>query len=236
VHLLVNGKRGLTHGVIYIYYASIDSLSRDIGYYCRQIEFKLAITVNASLELVTCDFLSLCDGDKFLVVLEFRNSWINSLSLELLVTEPHESSRLISLLLQSSQTRRVVVALPRILLSSAKSESPIPRKTKSRQFVISESTLKSNITVVRRAWWYRKHILDHLSGTWAEQGSNARKGNVELRGIRLSERHVQVVQRHEVEALVSVLPLDEGKNLTHRLDVDIQNHQGYVHTNYFCSQ
>lgn len=243
VHLHVHGKRGLTHGVMYIYYASIDRLSQDIGYYCRRIEFSLAITVNASLELVTCDFLSLCKasnmtegtrsgitnfsgGNKFLAVLELRNSWINPLSLELSVTEPHEPSHVVSLLLRTGQTRRVIITFPRIYVPSATFENPIPRRIMSHQFVISESMLKNSVALTRQAWWYRKHILDHLSGTWAEQTPNPRKGNIELRGIRLSERHIQVVRRHEVETLATVLPLDEWSSLSYRFKLSIQNHRG----------
>lgn len=245
VHIQVTGKRGLTRGVINLEYAFIDPGSQDVCLYCRQVEFHLAITVNASMELLACDFMPLAldiqgsenvqvdtpniwDADRFLLVLEMRNSWINPLTLTLSVTEVNKSPRTISHLLQSGQTRRIVVDLPRILFPATKKETPLPRKNRDRQFVVSSSTTKDSVATAREAWWYRQHILDCISGTWAEQGVDSRKGDVEMRGIRLNERHIGIVKRDLVEATARIGSVKESldQSVCRRLIVDIQNHQG----------
>ena len=241
----VTGKRGLTHGVINLEYAFTDPGSQDVSLYCRKVEFNLAITVNASLELLACDFMPLAldipesenvqvgasnvwDADRFLMILEMRNSWVNPLTLTLSVTEVNKSPRTISHLLQSGQTRRIVVNLPRILFPATKKETPLPRRNRDRQFVVSSSTTKDSVAAAREAWWYRQHILDCISGTWAEQGVGGRKGHVEMRGIRLNERHIGIVKRGLVEATASIGSVKASLNQSvfRRLIVDVQNHQG----------
>ena len=245
VHVQVTGKRGLTRGVVNLEYAFTDPGSQDVGLYCRQVEFNLAITVNASLELLACDFMPLAldiqesksvqlgapnvwNTDRFFLVLEMRNSWINPLTLTLSVTDVNKSPRTVSHLLQSGQTRRIVVNLPRILFPATKTETPLPRRNRDRQFVVSSSTTRDSVAAAREAWWYRQHILDCISGTWAEQGVGGRKGNVEMRGIRLNERHIGIVKRDLVEATASIgsVKVSLDQSVCRRLIVDVQNHQG----------
>lgn len=241
IHVQVSGKRGLTRGVLLLEYAFTDGTSPDLGLHCRQVEHNLAVTVNASLELITCDFVPiskdflategrhLAENDsRFFLILEIRNSWINPLTLALVVTETNESPYVVSQLLQSGQIQRVIINLPRILLSPTKVKSPLPRRNRERQFVVSSATMKDSVAAAREAWWYRQEILGWLSGTWAEQGEGGRKGNVEMRGIRLSERHVRVVKRELVEASVTIAPADKSfdQNVCRRLTVEVQNHQG----------
>ena len=245
IRVQVIGKRGLTRGVVNLDYAYNDPASQDLGLYCRQVECNLAITVNASLELLACDFMPLAldvqesesmhvgslnvwDINRFLLVLEMRNSWITPLTLTLSVTEVNKVTRTISHLLQSGQTRRIIVNLPRIPFPAEKTETPLPRKNNDRQFVVSSSTTKDSVAAAREAWWYRQHILDCISGTWAEQGVDGRKGSVEMRGIRLSERHIGIVKRDLVEATANIESLSSSPNqaVCRRLTVNVQNHQG----------
>jgi hypothetical protein len=198
----------------------------------------LAVTVNASLELVTCDFIPYSSGPEisstsclpgrprsgmFLLVLELRNSWISPLDLQLVVKDA--DAPLVHHSLHSGQTRRIVVPLPRIVLSSACVESPLPRRRKDRQFVVPTASSRTSIALAREAWWYRQHILDHLEGTWMEQGTGGHTGNIELRGIRLNERHVRVVRCQAMEANIEPMALDD-KNLCHKLLVNVKNNQG----------
>jgi trafficking protein particle complex subunit 9 len=243
VYIQVNGKRGLTRGVITIDYAFTSLHSQNPGLPRRHLDMSLAITVNASVDLLSCDFWPFfTDIDlspagtrlfsrsksttKFFLVLEMRNSWIDPLRLALSVTSANESQT-VPQLLQSGQTRRIVILLNRILLPATKTETVPPPKMRDRQFVVSNSD-QSRIIAAREAWWYRQQILDCLSGTWAEQSSGGRTGNVEMRGIRLSDRHIRVVQRSTVEAAMSIISL--GTSLDRawsvRLTVDVRNSQG----------
>ena len=80
----------------------------------------------------------------------------------------------------------------------------------------------------RRAWWYRHHILERITGRWSEDDESGRSGDVEMRGIRLNERHFRIVQKEVIEAIVKVEDLDPSveNNVCRRLVVDVYNHQG----------
>ena len=233
----VHGKRGLTKGVVNVEYASVKSESEELGLRYRLVKCNLAVTVNASVDLITCDFVpsggspsneKVFPSDHFLLVLEFRNSWINALNLTLSITRKTNSVEKISQLLQSGQTRRIVIPLPRIVLPSSTWETSIPRRSRERQFVVASEETRDGIIATRKAWWYRQHILERITGRWSEEGPGGRNGVVEMRGIRLNERHFRLVQQEIVEAVVRVQTLDEPtKNGNcRRLAVDVHNHQG----------
>jgi hypothetical protein len=238
----VHGKRGLTHGSILVEYAHVHGGTQNLGVHARRVEISLAVTVNASLDLVTCDFVpytsniesvtpgSITNRNKFFLVLELRNSWIGPLDMQLSITGSKGHSNLISHSFHSGQTRRIVLPLPRICLSSTIVESPIPRKRKDRQFVLPSANSINSITLAREAWWHRQHILANLQGRWMEPG-NDRTGDVELRGIRLNERHVRVVRCEAMEASINAVALDE-QQLCHQLSVKVQNNQGSPHKVY----
>lgn len=232
------GKRGLVHGTVCLEYASAETVSTTIDRYSRRIEVPVAITVNAALELISCDFTS-CESPftvpiqeekalrtRFIIVLEFRNSWINSLQLVLTVKEAGRSVRRILQSIQSGQTRRFAIDLPRILLPANEADSRLPRRNKERQFVVSLSSVSEALT--RKAWWYRERILSTLSAEWSELLSGGRRGEVELRGIRLSERHLPVVEMERVEVKVHVTPPDQTlpEKIVLRSTVIITNYQG----------
>lgn len=237
IYIEALGKRGLVQGTVCLDYASSETIPSTAGYYSRRIEVPLAITVNAALELIACDFTTFqrpstalvreCNASKtrFIVVLEFRNSWINSLQLEISVQEQERPIRKILQTLQSGQTRRFVIDLPQILSTQA-AEARLPRRNKQRQFVVSSLSIAE--ALVRKAWWYRERILNCLSAEWREQLPGGRRGEVDLRGIRLSERHIPVVEKDAVmvEARVNLLEQTLPLQIVFQLTVVITNLQG----------
>ena len=238
IHIEALGKRGLVQGTVCLDYASSETIPSTAGYYSRRIEVPLAITVNAALELIACDFTTFqspstalvrefnASETRFIVVLEFRNSWINSLQLEISVEEQERPIRKILQTLQSGQTRRFVIDLPQIFLSTHEAEARLPRRNKQRQFVVSSLSIAE--ALVRKAWWYRERILNSLRAEWSEQLPGGRRGEVDLRGIRLSERHIPVVEKDAVgvEALVALLEQPLPLKTVFRLTVVITNLQG----------
>jgi len=237
MQIQVHGKRGLTRGAVNVEYAYVDSDAEELGLHYRLVECSLAVTVNASVELVTCDFVpsrsspsneGFYPSDHFLLILEFRNSWINALSLALSVLKENDSVDRISQLLQSGQTRRIVIPLPHMVLPSSCWESAIPRRSRERQFIVHSEETRDGIIAARKAWWYRQHILERITGRWSEEGPGGRSGHVEMRGIRLSERHFRVVQKEVVEAIVTVedLTVPVKNNVCRRLLVEVHNYQG----------
>ena len=232
------GKRGLVQGTVCLDYASSETIPTTVGYYSRRIEVPLAITVNAALELIACDFTTFqsrstvlvlkCNASetRFIVVLEFRNSWINSLQLEISVEEQERPIRKILQTLHSGQTRRFAIDLPQIFLSTHETEAPLPRRNKQQQFVVSSLSVAE--ALVRKAWWYRERILNSLSAEWSELLPGGRRGEVDLRGIRLSERHIPIVEKDAVgvEAGVALLEQTLPLKIVFRLTVIVTNLHG----------
>jgi trafficking protein particle complex subunit 9 len=246
LYIEAHGKRGLIYGVIRVAYAHIHEAVKDLGLQHRQLELDLAVTVNASLELLTYDFIPLRPSplsfspvdsvtsttrvsNECLVVLEIRNSWIQPLNMTLSVKHPVGPPRVTSYLFQSGQTRRIVASLPRTFLSTSTIKTPLPRREKKRQFVVSTSMSELDVAAAREAWWYRQHVLDCITATWSEIGSSARAGNVEMRGIRLSQQHIQAVRYEVVEATIEMAPTTTlDKKFCHGLVVRVKNHHGNI--------
>lgn len=235
-----HGKRGLTSGTAKVSYGF--KVPEDVNLYQRRIEFSLTVTVNASLELIACDILPChlsastsvsespalfrLGNDSFLLALEMRNPWINPLIFDLNIGLAACGDRTISFPFLAGQGRRVILTLPRHLLNLNQLQNPLPGSKKDQQFVLSLST--SQITAQREAWWHRHYILDSLCATWRETAGDLRNGNVELRGIRLSERHVRVIGRHALEAHVVVVPIPATSdgNPSQSINVTVKNNEG----------
>lgn len=245
IQIQVHGKRGLTKGTVYISYGN--ETTAKFGLHQRRIEFTLAVTVNASLEVITCDFMpyqfdnglsnsevqNLPHAGKecFLLALEMRNAWTQALTLELKILACDGDSRTESRPFLVGQARRIVLALPRHHLPSDRTKNPLPGRKKAQQFVLPMPS--SQITAQREAWWYRQYILESLSGTWRESTGDRRSGFVEMRGLRLSERHVRVIQRQALEASVEVTPVRPSIALDpcHHVKIHLRNCQGDLPSN-----
>ena len=242
IRIQAHGKRGLTAAKVYISYG-YETLTR-FGLHQRRIELNLAVTVNAALELIACDFLPchfsnipsnsesqnlpypFLGRDSFLLALEMRNSWIQALTLDLNILTGDGGSRTISQPFVAGQARRIILTLPRHLLASTRIENPLPGRKKEQQFVLPMPS--SQIAAQREAWWYRQYILESLSGTWRESAGDLRAGNVEIRGIRLSERHVRVIQRQALEASMEVMLVRTSTAVDpcQHIRVHLRNYQG----------
>jgi Transport protein Trs120 or TRAPPC9, TRAPP II complex subunit len=233
------GKRGLVHGTVCVEYSSFEIVPAHVGNYSRRIEVPLAITVNAALELVSCDFTTFKpessahiqkveDLDtRFIIVLEFKNSWINALQLAITATEPGHSQRKFLETVQSGQTRRCAIDLPRVLIAPQDAETRLPRRNKVQQFVVSSSPSE---VAHRRAWWYRERILNSLSAAWSEHLSDGRRGEVDLRGIQLSDRHIPIVAKEGVGVEVRVTQVEQTLpvQIVFQLIVVINSFQGLM--------
>jgi trafficking protein particle complex subunit 9 len=227
-----HGKRGLAHGIVHVVYAFVDEAIQPNQLYCRQLDFRLSVTVNASLELLACDFLPVNSTSKdsvgqYLLVLEVRNSWINPMLLSLTHNNPEGTSQTTSTMFQSGQTQRIVLRLPRMTISAEKLMEPLPRRGAERQYIASTSNAWSAIIAAREAWWYRQNLLDTLEGQWTEHGGGTRKGEFELRGLRLSETHLGVVRSRLADASIIVESVNDSVTSScRRLLVTVRNNEG----------
>ena len=93
--------------------------------------------------------------------------------------------------------------IDRLRLDRSQVERPIP-SISDRQFVISRHSLSpSEESLLRQLFWYREEILNRLKVTWREVGSH-RRGEVNLRTLRLSKPMLDVLRAEEVEVVLSL--------------------------------
>ncbi|TGZ84952.1 Trs120-domain-containing protein [Ascodesmis nigricans] len=164
-------------------------------------------------------------SDYCILLLDLRNAWPQPLRVTLDISDTPfaELAKLsnddgkedgiysTTEIIQAGHTTRFILPLHRIFLDNP--ISPIPSLTTSqRQFVVS--TAKISLTAERQAresFWFREALLSRLRGRWEEVGKGAtRSGEVELRGVRLSQRMVETIRIEEVGVNVEIVPDSEG--------------------------
>ncbi|KAI9822252.1 MAG: hypothetical protein M1832_003075 [Thelocarpon impressellum] len=148
------------------------------------------------------------DRDHCLLLLDFRNAWPTALTVTLQLRSPTDGENAetwvdaytLTEVIQSGHTSRVVLPLPRIFLKNSHAPIPTLNPANKRQFVLGASKLSPEAErASREVFWYRQEILKLLRGTWEEKGSNARRGDIELRNMKLSARMVDAVKIDDVE-------------------------------------
>lgn len=152
--------------------------------------------------------------DHCLLLLDIRNAWPNPLSVSVQVREslgkdqsPSDAWKrayTVHEVLQPGHTSRLVLLLPRIYISNPYAPIPSLDPSKKRQYVVSASKTSPEIERANRStFWYRSEILKHIRGSWVDE-SSGRKGDIELRGMRLSTRMVDAVKLEDLSIAMIV--------------------------------
>jgi len=229
IHIHAHGKRGLTFGSVHI----LDGTNKSEP----SLELNFAVTVNGTIELNTLDVIPLnllsalsLDAQEpqlkrtrnsYLLLLEFRNVWIRPL--DLILKEP-DGSIIITKTLETSQIERVPIVLPQLSLPTEVIAKAPPQKQVGRQ-VLSINIEQTHS--LREIWWYRQEILNSIMAAWVERGKSRCSGAVELRGISLNGRQLQIVKASSVNAsATSNLVLDKSGQSVYTLNVEVRNHGG----------
>lgn len=169
--------------------------------------------------------LSTNDKSHCLLCLDCRNSWPTPLSISIQVRSPpstkptppipistsptnttdttttttkltytvHES-------LQPGHTKRILLLLPRLRLSTAHRPIPFLNPAAKKQFVVTSGPKASYETqlAAREHFWYREELLKRIHATWTEE-STQRTGVINTRSIRLSPRMMAAYKLPELE-------------------------------------
>jgi hypothetical protein len=229
IPLYGHGKRGLTYGSVEAIYGTARSMLR--------LEFNFAVTVYGTLELHTFDIIALpaqnganratplcrCaqPRNQFLLLLEFRNVWIRPLDL---VLRNEADSLILTKTFDAGQTQRVPVVLSEISLPPTSTAQPLPRKRHERQIVSVNAAHERSL---RETWWHRLEILKTVAAQWIERGSNNRVGIVELRGINLNARQLQIIRKDPLQiSSACEVKFNQSGDTAYQLTLRIQNHQG----------
>ncbi|KFY30189.1 hypothetical protein V493_02081 [Pseudogymnoascus sp. VKM F-4281 (FW-2241)] len=216
----VLGKPGLTSAAVLVDYAHLGQPASKVKgpFHTRQVSFPITVTVNAGVELSRIDVVplghdvpsnlwSLCgEADKegtedndardyCLIVLDLRNSWPAPLRARLEMG----SGRAIEEEILPGSTSRVVFPIKRIFIEDPHKAIPVLDPARQRQFVVSSGRISVDSEKANReAFWYREEILRSLSGTWRTTSGTERKGDIELRGMRLVPRTIDALKIEDV--------------------------------------
>ncbi|CAG8959634.1 hypothetical protein HYFRA_00001537 [Hymenoscyphus fraxineus] len=209
------GKPGLTHAMVHIDYAYLGVPQTEVEdkFHTRQVSLPLTITVNASLELSKMDILPLTGniprslwekeentsqhGEEItpenycLLTLDFRNAWPSRLHVCLGITNGNS----IEEDLLPGNATRLMFPIPRIFLEDSCRAIPALDPSRQRQFVVSAGKISAETErTSREAFWYREEILKMIHGTWSTSSGSPRTGEIELRGIRLTQRMIDAIK------------------------------------------
>ena len=161
--------------------------------------------------------------DHCLLLLDVRNSWPSPLSISLQVREdtskdPNpgdiwQRAYTVHEVLHPGHVSRLVLLLPRIHLKNSHAPIPSLNPANRRQYVVSASKISPETERTNReVFWYREEVLKHIRGNWEEQ-STGRKGDIDLRGIKLTSRMVEALRIEDVGIEMSIVaPEDNNKN------------------------
>lgn len=233
------GKPGLTHAIVQIDYAYLGVPANEVEdkFHTRQVSLPLTITVNASLELSKMDILPLTgniprslwekegavqDGkqitphDYCLLTLDLRNAWPSRLHVHLGIMNGNS----IEEDLLPGNATRLIFPIPRIFLEDPARAIPALDPSRQRQFVVSAGKISAESErTSREAFWYREEILKMIKGTWSTSSGSSRTGEIELRGIRLTQRMIDAIKIPDIgiEILVNG---SSGTNSQHHIATD----------------
>jgi hypothetical protein len=219
------GKPGLTSAVVQIDYAylGVPQLEVQDKFHTRQVSLPLTVTVNASIELARMDVLPLSGNiprslwaitgtsehenedlnpeDYCILLLDLRNAWPSQLHVHLNITDGGAIDEEIL----PGNTSRLMFPIRRIFLSDPAATIPALDPSRQRQFVVSAGRVSADSErATREAFWYREEILKTLHATWTTTLGPIRKGEIELRGIRLSQRIIEAIKIDDIGIDISV--------------------------------
>ena len=148
-----------------------------------------------------------------LLLLDFRNSWPNPISVTISLPNlnfednPHFND---TLFLSPGITRRLPLPIPRLYIPNMHAPIPSLNPATKRQFVVSatKSTPEAE-RAMREEFWYREALLERIRATWRDENTG-RRGDVELRGLRLDSRMIEAIRLKELDVKMSVAAANDG--------------------------
>ena len=150
-----------------------------------------------------------------LLLLDFRNSWPNTISVTISLPNPNfQDNPLFSetLFLSPGIIRRVPLLIPRLYLPNRHAPIPSLNPANKRQFVVSATKSTPEVErAMREEFWYREALLERIRATWKDEDTG-RRGDVELRGLRLNSRMIEAIRLKELDVKMSVAAANNDGN------------------------
>jgi len=211
VTVTVNGSINLIHN-------DLMPLSEDASWHHdrNQLQDSQSSKVVAVPPKDTATFLSRIgvspdNPSKCLLLLDFHNSWSNTLLLTLKILpstsldlDPRIHSNTHSL--HPYTSTRIPIPLLQIYLPDSAAHASVPslNPASRRQFIVSATKNTAEAERgTREAFWYREELLKCLTAQWREE-STGRVGDIDMRTLRLTMRMINAFKLDEVEITMSV--------------------------------
>ncbi len=150
-----------------------------------------------------------------LLLLDFRNSWPNSISVTISLSNSDAQDNPLftdTLFLSPGITRRIPLPIPRLYLPNMHDPIPSLNPANKRQFVVSatKSTPQAE-RAMREEFWYREALFERMRATWRDENTG-RRGDVELRGLRLNPRMIEAIRLKELDVKMAVAAANNDGN------------------------
>ncbi|CAD6501654.1 BgTH12-01904, partial [Blumeria graminis f. sp. triticale] len=225
----VYGKPGLTSAIVQIDYAFLDAPVVEIQekFYTRQVSVPLSVTVNSSIELVGVDVIpfsssiprslyanfglqqkgesSFKSEDYFLLLLDFKNTWSNQLTVCIEIANQGSIEEQIL----TGKTSRIMIPVRRMFVDHISAPIPSLNPSRQRQFVVGiGNSWAGSERAKRKAFWYREELLTSINGTWFSKSSPHRNGVIDLRSMKLTTRMIEAIKFDDLDIHLSI-----GSNL-----------------------
>lgn len=150
-----------------------------------------------------------------LLLLDFRNCWPNTISITFSSPNPDFQVNPLfadTLILSPGITRRVPLSVPRLYLPNMHAPIPSLNPANKRQFVVSATKSSPEAErAMREEFWYREALLERVRATWKDENSG-RRGDVELRGLRLTARMIEAIRLKELDVKMAVAAANNDGN------------------------
>ncbi|KAI8078551.1 TRAPP II complex [Thamnidium elegans] len=146
-----------------------------------------------------------------ILTLDVKNTWSVPFDIEFVVDnredeETEESLLKSTVTIQPTLTKRIVLPLKKLFLSSEQRLQPIPSFEPNKQFVVSQAPKMAPEQERARLqmFWYREQLLTRVKASWQCKGSN-RQGVINLRpSLRLTGLQLGVLKKQDIEFIVDM--------------------------------
>lgn len=224
--LVINGKRGMNQVNLILDYGN--RVGDEI--FTRRVEVPIRVMVNPSTDLAGCDVVPIVQkvdsekgevwkhinshkdltiSDFALFVIDLRNVWSKTLTADIEYEGFKIEERIVPM-----ETKRILVPIKRIKIDD--DDLKMIPSLSNRQYILPKIT-KAEDHFIKEAFWYRDQILEKLQGTWSVGDI---KGDIEFRGIRLSQRMLTILKVEKVNIEVTVEDTREKKGIHNIVQID----------------
>lgn len=147
-----------------------------------------------------------------LLTLDVRNTWTVPFDIQFNVDnseggENQDNKLKSTVTIQPSITKRIVLPLKKLFLTSEQRLQPVPSFEPNKQFVVSQAPKMAPEQERARLqmFWYREQLLTRVTASWKCKDGSGRQGSMNLRrSLRLTALQLGVLKKGDIEFIVDM--------------------------------